>query len=84
MLGEPVLDLGDLSARRELRKNLQCRDFKWFLNNVWPESDVRLLPDDVPYMGTSLSFRLFDERKRLTLFFPLALEILIIRATKKC
>ncbi|KAI6235339.1 Polypeptide N-acetylgalactosaminyltransferase [Aphelenchoides besseyi] len=27
----------DISDRIELRKRLHCKDFNWYLNNVWPE-----------------------------------------------
>uniref|UniRef100_A0A914CE23 Polypeptide N-acetylgalactosaminyltransferase n=1 Tax=Acrobeloides nanus TaxID=290746 RepID=A0A914CE23_9BILA len=27
----------DISGRIELRKTLRCKDFNWFLTNVWPE-----------------------------------------------
>jgi len=43
--------MGDISDRMKLRKDMQCHDFKWFLDNVWPESSVRNLPEDLPYYG---------------------------------
>eukprot|EP00915_Cephaloidophora_sp_WS-2016_P000422 GHVH01000542.1.p1 GENE.GHVH01000542.1~~GHVH01000542.1.p1 ORF type:complete len:681 (+),score=74.78 GHVH01000542.1:1015-3057(+) len=43
---------GDMSDMMKLRKNLQCHDFKWFLTNVWPESSVHNIPEDMPYYGS--------------------------------
>ena len=28
----------DVSARRQLRTDLQCKSFQWYLDNVWPEN----------------------------------------------
>lgn len=40
--------LGNLSARKELRKNLGCRSFSWFLRNVAPEMNVPPVPKKGP------------------------------------
>ncbi|XP_060566861.1 polypeptide N-acetylgalactosaminyltransferase 11-like [Ruditapes philippinarum] len=31
------VDAGDLTERLELKNRLQCKPFKWFLDNIWPE-----------------------------------------------
>jgi len=43
--------LGNLSARKELRKKLKCRSFSWFLRNVVPHMEVPNVPKKGP-MGS--------------------------------
>ncbi|CAF0802706.1 unnamed protein product [Adineta steineri] len=41
-------EYGDVSSRKLLRKNLQCKSFKWFLTEVYPE---QFIPSDAVASG---------------------------------
>jgi polypeptide N-acetylgalactosaminyltransferase len=45
-----AVDHGDVHERRELRENLQCRDFRWYLQHIYPEAPVPIEFKSIGYV----------------------------------
>ena len=41
-------DYGDVSERKQLRKDLKCQSFQWYIDNVFPEI---LIPPKTVFIG---------------------------------
>ncbi|MBN3306233.1 GALT5 acetylgalactosaminyltransferase, partial [Amia calva] len=43
LLNKNNVEVGDLSEQIQLRKNLKCKSFKWYLENIYPDLEAPLV-----------------------------------------
>lgn len=65
------MPVGDVTARKELRDKLKCKSFRWYLVNIYPESQM---PLEYYYLG--------DVRFHCVL--PITANCIVIILDKKC
>lgn len=51
------MSVGDLSERFELKEKLKCKNFTWYIKNVWPE--LAVLNEDTRAWGSVSNIRIF-------------------------
>ena len=76
------MDVGDLTSRKELKKRLKCKDFSWYLKNVWPELNI-YDEDSVHWGAVSNSISSHSLKCIHHIFFPLKINTISVNTNRQ-
>lgn len=74
LLDKNAIDIGNLTAQIQLREKLQCKSFKWYVENVYPELEAPLakaegLVSTALSWGGILYFSTKHRKEKIIIFF---------------